>query len=294
MNHTLEVNKLCKDYGDFRLRDISFTLPTGYIMGLIGPNGAGKTTIIKSIMNLVMMDSGDIRLFGKDHRQDEVDIKQKIGFVYDTPNYYDHLNLKELKRIIAPFYEKWDDNVFNKLVNQFDLPLNKAINKFSKGMSMKASIVLALSHHAEFIIMDEPTSGLDPVVRRELLEFFRELLATENTSILFSSHVTSDIEQVADYITFVSEGQMVFSESKDDIFEKYAMVKGGTHLLKPDIENHFVNVRSGAYGFEALTKDVADTKKLFGDQVIYDRLTLEDIMYFSNMKNRSASNTQKI
>ena len=164
MSNTLEISNLSKDYGDFRLDDISFSLPTGYIMGLIGPNGAGKTTIIKIIMNLIMKEQGEVKIFGKDHRKYEVENKKRIGFVYDTPNYYEHLSLKQLKNTIAPFYETWDESVFIDLVDRFELPLNKALKKFSKGMAMKGSIAIALSHHADFIIMDEPTSGLDPVV----------------------------------------------------------------------------------------------------------------------------------
>jgi len=284
MDNTLEISNISKDYGDFRLDNVSFSLPTGFIMGLIGPNGAGKTTIIKIIMNLVMIQNGEVRIFGKDHRQDEVEIKKRIGFVYDTPNYYEHLNLKQLKNLFSPFYENWDDAVFNDLVNRFELPLNKSIKKFSKGMSMKASIAIALSHNADFIIMDEPTSGLDPVVRREFLDFLRELMQDENKSILFSSHVTTDIEQAADYITYVNKGKIVFSKTKDDVFEQYAMVKGGNELLDDETEKSFVAIRSGEFGFEGLTSDVTSSKRLFGEKAIYERASLEDIMFYNNLK----------
>jgi len=284
MDNTLEISNISKDYGDFRLDNVSFSLPTGFIMGLIGPNGAGKTTIIKIIMNLVMKQNGEVRIFGKDHRQDEVEIKKRIGFVYDTPNYYEHLNLKQLKNLFSPFYENWDDAVFNDLVNRFELPLNKSIKKFSKGMSMKASIAIALSHNADFIIMDEPTSGLDPVVRREFLDFLRELMQDENKSILFSSHVTTDIEQAADYITYVNKGKIVFSKTKDDVFEQYAMVKGGNELLDDETEKSFVAIRSGEFGFEGLTNDVTSSKRLFGEKAIYERASLEDIMFYNNLK----------
>lgn len=289
MNNTLEISNLRKDYGDFLLKDISLTLPTGYIMGLVGPNGAGKTTIIKIIMNLIMKDGGQVNVFGKDHSTHEIAIKQRIGFVYDSPNYYDHLNLKRIKNAIAPFYDNWDDNIFQDLVHRFDLPLTKSLGKFSKGMAMKAAIAIALSHHADFIIMDEPTSGLDPVVRREVLDYFRELMEDENKAILFSSHITSDIEQVADYITYVLNGQVVFSKTKDEIFEEYALVKGGNELIDADTQKAFVGIRKGEYGFEALTNDLGKTKALFEDQVVIDKATLEDILFFSNQqakKNR--------
>lgn len=283
MTNTLEIKNLYKDYGDFQLQDISFSLPSGYIMGLVGPNGAGKTTIIKTIMNLIMKDSGEINIFGKDHQTDEVEVKQNIGFVYDNPNYYEHLNLKQLKNVIAPFYKTWDESVFQDLVARFDLPLKKTLNKFSKGMTMKGALAIALSHHADFIIMDEPTSGLDPVFRRELLDILREIMQDENQSILFSTHITTDIEQVADYITFIFDGKVAFSKTKDEITEQFSLVKGGHELLDHDTRKALLGIRNNEFGFEALTDDLTSTRRLFGDQVIYDKASLEDIMYFTKL-----------
>lgn len=288
MINTLEISNLSKDYGDFRLDNVSFNLPKGYVMGLIGPNGAGKTTIIKIIMNLVMKQQGQVKLFGKDHQEYEVAVKERIGFVYDTPNYYQHLNLRQLKNVVAPFYENWDEAVFNRLVKHFNLPLKKTLKKFSKGMAMKASIAIAMSHHADFLIMDEPTSGLDPVIRREVLDFFREFMQNEEKSILFSSHITTDIEQVADYITFVQDGRVVFSKTKDEVFEEYTLVKGGNDLLDDDTSKVLQGVRSGAYGFEGLTKDVEKARAVFGDSAIYDPASLEDIMFFTGLSSRIA------
>lgn len=284
MINTLEISNLFKDYGDFRLEDVSFSLPQGYVMGLIGPNGAGKTTIIKIIMNLVMKQEGQVKLFGKDHREFEVGVKKRIGFVYDTPNYYQHLNLRQLKNVVAPFYENWDEAVFSRLVSHFNLPLKKTLKKFSKGMAMKASIAIAMSHHADFLIMDEPTSGLDPVIRREVLDFFREFMQHEDKSILFSSHITTDIEQVADYITYIQDGHVVFSKTKDEVFEEYALVKGGNDLLDEDTKKSLLGVRSSAYGFEGLTQNVAGARSVFGDSAIYDPASLEDIMFFTGLK----------
>lgn len=289
MINTLEISNLSKDYGDFRLDNVSFNLPKGYVMGLIGPNGAGKTTIIKIIMNLVMKQQGQVKVFGKDHQEFEVGIKERIGFVYDTPNYYQHLNLRQLKNTIAPFYEHWNESVFENLVSRFGLPLNKTLNKFSKGMAMKSSIAIAMSHHADLLIMDEPTSGLDPVVRRDVLDFFREYMQNEERSILFSSHITTDIEQVADYVTFIQDGKLVFSRTKDEIFEGYALVKGGNDLLDDDTRKNFVGVRSGAYGFEGLTTDVRGARELFGDSAVYDPASLEDIMFFHGLNSKRVS-----
>jgi len=282
MSNVLEIENLSKYYDDFHLDHVSFTLPEGFIMGLIGPNGAGKTTIIKSIMNLIMKNQGSIKVFGKDHQEHEVEIKERIGFVYDNPNYYEHLNLKQMRKIIAPFYKHWDDDVFYNLIRKFDLPLKKTIKKFSRGMIMKGALAMALSHHADLIIMDEPTSGLDPVFRREFLDLLYELLQDKKKSILFSTHITSDLEKIADYITFVNKGKVIFTSSKDDVLENYGVAKGGNDLLDQDVKDHFKGIRSTDVGFEALTDNISTTKKLFGKNIVIDKATLEDIMYFYN------------
>jgi len=284
MENVLEIKSLRKEYKDFTLNDISFSLPEGFIMGLIGPNGAGKTTIIKLIMNLIMKNGGEIKIFGKDHLKHEVEIKSRIGFVYDNPNYYTHLNLKQLKNIIAPFYKNWDEALFNNLVEKFDLPLKKKIGKYSRGMVMKSAIAIALSHHADFIIMDEPTSGLDPVFRRELLEMLSGLMQDEKKSILFSTHITSDLERIADYITFINKGEIVFSSTKDEILENYAIVKGGKELLNEETKSYFTGIRIGEFGFEALTDNLRDIKKRFKDTIVIDKVTLEDIMFFTGLE----------
>ncbi|MBV6645779.1 MAG: ABC transporter ATP-binding protein [Cyclobacteriaceae bacterium] len=283
--NALDIKDLVKDYGDFRLNNVSFTLPSGFIMGLVGPNGAGKTTIINTIMNLVMKQKGEVKVFEMDHQKQEVEIKKRIGFVYDSPTYYEHLTLNQLKNIIAPFYENWDEKVYKGLVDRFELPANKLVKKFSKGMKMKGAIAIALSHHADLIIMDEPTSGLDPIVRREMLDFLRNLIQDENKSILFSSHITTDIEQIADYITYVLNGEIVFSKNKDEVFEQYALIKGGNELLNHHTRKTLIGVREGEFGFEGLTQDVNGAKKLFGAEVIYDRASLEDIMFFTKMSS---------
>lgn len=285
MENVLEIQKLKKTYGDFTLQDVSFSLPEGFIMGLIGPNGAGKTTIIKLIMNLIMKQGGKIKIFGKDNLEHEVEVKSRIGFVYDNPNYYDHLNLKQIKNIIRPFYKDWDEKVFMNLMDQFELPLKKTLKKFSRGMVMKAAIAIALSHHADLIVMDEPTSGLDPVFRRELLDLLYQLLQNEKKSILFSTHITSDLERIADYITFINRGKVVFSKAKDEVFENYALVKGGNDLLNEETKTWFAGIRKSQFGFEALTDDVKKIKKNFGSDVVIDKANLEDIMYFSNLRN---------
>ena len=186
MDNILEINSLRKEYKNFTLNDVSFQLPYGYIMGLIGPNGAGKTTIIKLIMNLIRKNDGSIKVFGKDNLEDEIDIKSRIGFVYDLPPFYEHLTLTQNKSIVSQFYREWDEELFKNYANDFELDLRSKFKILSRGMKMKFQLAMALSHNADLIILDEPTSGLDPVFRRELLNIFSGLIQNEKKSILFS------------------------------------------------------------------------------------------------------------
>ena len=280
MENILEVKSLSKNYKNFTLNNVSFNLPYGYIMGFIGPNGAGKTTTIKLIMNLIQKKSGRIRLFGLDNIKNEIEVKERIGFVYDSSCFYEHLSLKQMKSIIAPFYKKWDDNKFLKYIKDFDLPLNNKIRTLSKGMNMKFALAIALSHHADLIIMDEPTSGLDPAFRRELLEILSQIIQDETKSILFSTHITSDLERIADFITFIKGGNIVFSDSKDIILENWGIIKGGKELLNKDTKLLFKGYRCNEFGFEALSPDINKIKNKFKDKVIIEKASLEDIIYF--------------
>lgn len=277
----LEINNLTKEFFEgFKLDNVSFKLEPGYIMGFIGPNGSGKSTTIKLIMNLLKKNSGDIKIFGKDHIKYEMEIKDRIGFVYDEPYFYDNLTINEMKNIIAPFYSKWDDGMFQKHLSSFELGNNYKIKKLSKGMKMKFALAIALSHHAELIIMDEPTSGLDPIFRREVLDILQGIIQDEKTSIFFSTHITTDLERIADYITYINRGKIVFSKSKDEIMDNYAIVKGGTELLNEDTRKEFLGLRETNVGFEALTDNKHNIKNKFVDLII-EKASLEDIMYYT-------------
>lgn len=280
MDNILEINKLRKNYKDFALKDISFSLQRGYIMGFIGPNGAGKSTTIKLIMNLLKKDGGDIRIFGLDPAKQERKIKNRIGFVYDENYFYEDLTVNEMKSVIAPFYSLWDEGAFKRYVKDFELPVNKKLKELSKGMKMKFSMAIALSHNAELLIMDEPTSGLDPVVRSELMDILSYLIQDENKGIFFSTHITSDLSRVADYITFLNQGEIIFSTAKDEVMEKYGIVKGGKELLDMDTRKYFSGIRENQFGFEALTPDKNATRKVFGDRVVIEKPTLDDIMVY--------------
>ncbi len=278
MDNILYVDNLCKKYKNFKLNNVSLKLPKGFIMGLIGENGAGKTTLIKLIMNLVKKDSGDIKVFDKDNLKFEREIKDRIGFVYDEVCYYDHMSLKENGNMVCMLYSKWDKDKFNYYLNKFELNKDKKLKELSKGMRMKFSLCIALSHGAEFIIMDEPTVGLDPVVRSEVLEELQSLMENENMGVLISTHITSDLEKIADYITFIKDGSIIFSKSKDEIMESYKIIKGDCNILTKEVEKHFEGISKNRFGFEGLTSQVDKVREILGDNIVVDRATIEDIM----------------
>ena len=212
MENVIELQHIQKSFNGFQIRDLSINVKKGFVTGFIGGNGAGKSTTIKMIMNLLQQDSGTISIFGKSYKEHEKEIKERIGFVYDENIFYENITLKDMKRIIKPAYKKWDDKKFQHFVEQFELPLNKNMKTFSKGMKMKASLAIALAHHAELIIMDEPTSGLDPIFRRELLNILHELMQDEDKTIFFSTHITTDLDRIADYMTFIHKGEQIFTK----------------------------------------------------------------------------------
>jgi ABC-2 type transport system ATP-binding protein len=288
VENALEVNGLTKDYGDFRLRQVTFSLPSGYIMGLIGPNGAGKTTVIKLILNLLRRDGGSVRIFGRDNLSSEVEIKSRLGFVHDAPIFYEYLTLKKLKDTVAPFYQSWDDRAFLRLIEEFDLPLGKRFSRLSRGMKMKFALALALSHRADLLILDEPTSGLDPVFRRELLAKLSAFIHDEGKSVLFSTHITSDLERIADFVTFIHNGEVVFSSPRDEILEKWAVVKGGPELLAEEYRRLFRGIRRREFVVQALTADGEKARRSLPKDVLVEKASLEDIMFYLTRGNGHA------
>jgi ABC-2 type transport system ATP-binding protein len=281
MDYILEVNNLRKEFKNFTLDDISFNLEPGFIMGFIGPNGAGKSTTIKLIMNLLKKNGGEIKVFGKDNIKYEKEIKDRIGFVYDENYYYEDLTINQMKSIVASFYSKWDDNQFSGYIKEFDLNPKAKIKTLSKGMKMKFSLAIALSHNADLIIMDEPTSGLDPVFRREILDILYNIIQDDSKSIFFSTHITTDLEKIADYITFINKGKIVFSKPKDEVLENFVIVKGGTDLLNRDTRKEFIGLRETKVGFEGLVDNKDKVNKIFGSKVLIEKASLEDIMVYS-------------
>lgn len=279
MKNVVELKNVTKHFKDFSVKNMDLQVKQGFITGFIGANGAGKSTTIKMMMNLLKPDAGEINIFGLDYKNHEKAIKERIGFVYDGNVFFEGLNLRDIKRIVAPAYKHWDDELFDQYIETFGLPLNKAIKTFSKGMQMKASLAIALSHRAELIIMDEPTAGLDPIFRRELLDLLQELIIDGSRTIFFSTHITTDLDRIADYIAFMQGGELVFNQSIHDIAENYALVKGGLDLLDRDTEKDFVHIHRAPMGFQALTANVNAVKSTFGNTVVIERASLEDIMY---------------
>ncbi|MDD2422160.1 MAG: ABC transporter ATP-binding protein [Heliobacteriaceae bacterium] len=281
MDNVLEIRKLSKNLGGFRLREVSFTLPRGYVMGFIGPNGAGKTTTIKLTMNLMRRDDGEVRVFGLDNRRYGKEIKQRIGFVYDDSHYYEELSILDNRRIVAGLYQGWDEKAFQQRLQEFDLPPDQKLKNLSRGMRTKFGLAIALSHGAELLIMDEPTSGLDPVFRSELLDILQQLMVEENKSVLFSTHITTDLERVADFICFINQGHIVFCRSKDEVLQDHVLVKGALELLCPEANRLFIGLRKNRYGFEGLSADPRGVRRIFGDRVLVEQPGLDDIMVYN-------------
>ena len=279
MENAIVVKNLRKNYKDFQLKDISFSVPKGCIMGFVGENGAGKTTTLKGILNLINRDGGSVEIFGMDNIKDEKKIKEDIGVVFDECCFYDSLNPKESSKIMKRIYKNWDEKIFNDYLKKFQIPDKKIIKEFSKGMKMKLSIAIALSHKPKLLIMDEATSGLDPIVREEILDIFLDFIQDEEHSILMSTHITGDLDKIADYITFINNGEIIFSKSKDELSYNMGIVKCGKKEFENIDKDFIVSYRKNNFGYEILT----NKKEMFIDKyqdIVVDKASIEDIMLF--------------
>lgn len=234
------------------MNDVSFSIPMGYIMGFIGENGAGKTTTLKAMLNIISKDGGHVSIFGKDMDEFEIEIKKDISFM-SGKSFYPKRKIKEITKVFKRFFPNFDDDLYFKYIQKFNLDQDKKMDELSQGMSLKYSIALALSHHAKLIILDEPTSGLDPVARDALLEIFQSIIEDGEVSILFSTHITSDLEKCADYITFIQNGQIIESLAKDNLIDKYRLVNGGKEAID-DIKNDLISYKKNSFGFTGLIK----------------------------------------
>lgn len=275
MDNVLEIKNLSKKYDEFTLSDVNITLPKGCIMGFVGENGAGKSTTIKLLLNIIHRDSGAIDVLGLNNIQYNKQIKEDVGVVFDESNFPDNMNANNVSLVMKHIYKNWDITVFQSYLNKFSLPLKKTVKEYSRGMKMKLSIAVALSHHAKLLILDEATSGLDPIVRDEILDVFMEFIQDEEHSIFISSHITSDLEKIADYITFIHKGKIVFSEPKDSLLTDYGILKCSIAEYANVDKKIVIGCRKSQFGVEALIIK----NKLKGNYTI-DHANLEDIMLY--------------
>lgn len=274
----IELRHVNYETKNFTLEDIHFNVPTGYVTGFIGANGSGKTTTIRMIMDLLQPTSGEINLFGQPMSADPVGIKDKIGFVYSELYLNDKWTVKKVENLIAPFYSQWDHDLFMSYLTRFGLSYRQKIRDFSTGMKMKLSLAIALSHHAELYIFDEPTAGLDPVVRNEVLDIMQEELLDEQKSVLFSTHIISDLERIADYIVHLQDGHIIINESKEALLETHRLVRGDVADLDDELRKLLIHCVEKDGVYSGMTKEAQTFHELFGQRVTISPMTIEDIM----------------
>lgn len=275
MQNSIEIKNLTKKYKENGIYNISFNVPKGSIVGLIGRNGAGKTTILNSILNIIKKDNGKITIF--DDKTFSKDTRNKLGVVFDKSMFPESLNAKEINNILKYVYSNWNEMQFFDYLKKLEIPLNKKIKEFSKGMEMKLYIAIALSHNAKCLILDEATSGLDPVIRDEILDLFLDFIQDESNSILISSHITSDLEKIADYIAFIDNGNLLFFESKDKLIYEYGILKCEENNLEKIDEKYILKKLKKSYGYDLLINNKNELKEFFPNLTI-DNCSIDEIM----------------
>ena len=281
MDNYLEVKNLSKSFDRFQLHNITFTLPKGYIMGLIGPNGSGKTTTIKLILNMLRRGGGEIKIMGLDNIADEQRAKAELGVVFDTNYFSDDWSAAEVEASVSAFYPNWNTERFAEMLRKFHIAPAKKVKELSKGMQMKLMLACAFSYDAKLLILDEPTSGLDPVSRDELLHILSEYIEDGAHSVLFSTHITEDLERAADYITYIRYGELFFTGSKDDFVDRFRMVRGGMEELSADLRAKAIGIRTFPTGFEALVR--AEDAEAFS-ALDMEPAAIDEIVVFSSRR----------
>lgn len=287
MENALHIENLSKTYPDFALRDVSLTIPCGSIMGFIGENGAGKSTTIKLILNMLHRENGCIQVLGMDNLKEEKSIKERLGVVLGEPNLPENMNGIKISRMMSGIYSHWEEPAFFANLDKFGLKKEMKLKAYSRGMKMKLSIAMALSHQAELLILDEPTSGLDPIVRDEILDIFLDFIQDETHSILVSSHIVEDLEKIADYITFIHKGRILFSEDKDSLLEKYVVLKGPKEAFLQYAPSQLIGYKENSFGAQAMieTRHVKNNPK--SETLAADPARIQDIMLYFVKGERS-------
>lgn len=284
IKNVIELEKVTKDYGDFKLDSVSFSVPEGSVCGFIGQNGAGKTTTINLILDVIKRDAGEIRVFGETIDKNSAALREDIGVVFDEMGFHEFMTAKDINFMMKHIYKNWDSEMFFNYLKEFSLPSKKKCGSFSRGMRMKLQIAVALSHHAKLLIMDEPTSGLDPIVRNEMINIFRDFVVEEDHTILLSSHITGDLEKLADEVVFIDKGRIVLAGNKDELLEKHGILKCKKEEMEKVSTSLIVSTETSSFGAEALINDRRAAAKLYPDMVI-EPAALEQIMiYYVNRR----------
>ncbi|MEG2381237.1 MAG: ABC transporter ATP-binding protein [Oscillospiraceae bacterium] len=278
MENAIEIKDFSKKYNLFSIKNMNLNIPRGYITGFVGKNGAGKSTTLKAILNMIKMDNGKISILGREMKDAEIELKNQIGAVFGEDGYIDDMTLINFSKIVSSMYENWDSKAFDGYIKEFGLPLSQKISELSKGMRVKFSITLALSHNAELFIMDEPTAGLDPIVRDEILEIFMRLIQDEKKTILFSTHITSDLDKISDFIVLIDNGEIIFNTSKDELIDSHKRIKGKKSLLDAALKDAMVDYQENENSFVGLVSNF-DLLKNYPDLII-EKPNVEDIMLF--------------
>lgn len=286
VKNVIELKGVTKDYGDFKLDDVSFSVPEGCVCGFIGQNGAGKTTTIQIILDAINKDAGEVYVFGKSVGQNSTAVREDIGVVFDEMGFHDFLTAKQINTIMKNVYKNWNEERYFEYLKIFSLPTKKACGSFSRGMRMKLQIATALSHEAKLLIMDEPTSGLDPIVRNEMLQIFREYVIEEDHTILLSSHITGDLEKLADEVVFIDGGKIVLKGNKDEILEKHGILRCKKDELENISESLVVSAELSGFGAEVLVNDRKAAQKLYPEMVIEPAGLDEIMIYYVNKTKR--------
>ena len=277
MKYAIEVKDLEKNYPDFHLKIDELKIPSGVVIGLIGENGAGKTTFIKSILNIIKKDKGKIKIFNKDSQEQELNIKEDIGVVLDNSFFPETLNAKNIDSIMSSIYKNWDTNLFYQYLKEFDIKDNQILKTMSKGMRKKVEIATALSHHPKLLILDEATSGLDPIVRNEVLDLFLNFIEDEEHTIILSTHITSDLEHIADYIIFIDKGKIILEKERNEIIDNYGILKCDIDKFSNIDKKDIVSYKKNKYNYDILVADKKSCQKKYKDFIV-DKITLEDLM----------------
>ena len=277
--NSIEIRNLQKDYKNFSLTIDNLDIPEGYITGFIGPNGSGKTTTIKSLLGMVKPNSGEIKILNANINKD-TKTKENIAYVGDESGFLEESKISNLHKIISKFYSNWDEELYKKYINKFQINESKLYKDLSKGQKKQFELIMALSHHPRLLIMDEPTSSLDPIIRNEFLDLMQDHMEMDNMTVFYSTHITTDLDKAADYIVMIYKGKILLKGEKDEILDNHVIVKIKKELVDSSIKKEFISLKESAFGFEGLISDKRKAYDIFGDEAIYEKCTLEDILLY--------------